>query len=234
MMTYLRYIFVLAVAISVSACAKDRAIGLAPTVEVTSLEELPAPRGDVSYLIGPQEKLEIEVIGAESLSGKFLTDVDGKLRFPFVGVVNVDGKSPSEAEQLIADQLRGKYLLDPQVRVMPEDFPIPTISVGGQVKKPGSFPATGKPTLLRAINQAEGLSEYAKQDDVLIFRTVAGQRYVGLYNLGAIARGNYPDPQLFPNDIVMVGDSPERRRLNTLLQIVPPLLTTALILILQR
>ncbi|WP_202189418.1 polysaccharide biosynthesis/export family protein [Blastomonas sp. CCH10-E1] len=209
-------------------------MGLAEDIEVTQLENLPAPRLDISYVIGPQEKLEIQVVGAESLSGTYLTDVDGDLAFPLIGNVKLDGRSPSEAAREIADRLRGRYLRDPQVRVIPEEFPEPTISVGGQVKKPGSYPATGRPTLLRAVNQAEGMTQYAKQSDVLVLRTVENQRYIGVYDIRAIQRGNYADPQLFPNDIVIVGDSPERRRLDLLLQLVPPLLTTATILIVQQ
>ncbi|MAF60321.1 MAG: polysaccharide biosynthesis/export family protein [Pseudomonadota bacterium] len=234
MVIILRNLLILGMAGLLASCAVDRSVGLAEDIEVTQLENLPAPRLDISYVIGPQEKLEIQVVGAESLSGTYLTDVDGDLAFPLIGNVKLDGRSPSEAAREIADRLRGRYLRDPQVRVIPEEFPEPTISVGGQVKKPGSYPATGRPTLLRAVNQAEGMTQYAKQSDVLVLRTVENQRYIGVYDIRAIQRGNYADPQLFPNDIVIVGDSPERRRLDLLLQLVPPLLTTATILIVQQ
>lgn len=216
-----------------SACAVDRSIGLAPGVQVTALEELPAPRGEISYSIGPQEKLAIDVVGAPSLSGTFLTDIDGNLAFPLIGTIDLAGKSPSEASELIADRLRGRFVLEPQVRVIPEEFPVPSISVGGQVKRPGSYPAVGRQTLLRAVNQAEGMTEFARVDDVLVFRTVNGQRYIGAYNMAAIERGNYADPVLYPNDIVVVGDSPERRRLETFLKLLPAFTTAAVILITQ-
>lgn len=234
MINYWRHLIIIGAAGALVSCATDRQVGLAPEVEVSALEELPPPRGEISYVVGPQEKLEIKVVGAETLSGTYLTDIDGQLAFPLIGVVNLEGRSPSEVAVLIADRLRGRYLLDPQVRVIPEQFPVPSISVGGQVKRPGSYPAVGRQTLLRVVNQAEGLTEYAKEDDVLILRTVDNQRYIGVYNIRAIQRGNYDDPQLFPNDIVMVGDSPERRRIDTLLQLLPPVLTTAAILISQR
>jgi polysaccharide export outer membrane protein len=229
-LTTRNFVFTIAL-LAVSGCATDRSVGLAPEVTLTALETLPPPRGEISYVIGPQEKLEIEVVGAETLSGTYLTDIDARLAFPLVGVLEFDGRTPAEAAVMIAERLRGRYLLDPQVRVIPEEFPVPSISVGGQVKRPGSYPAVGRQTLLRVINQAEGLAEYAQKDDVLILRTVDSERYIGVYNITAIERGNYPDPQLFPNDIVMVGDSIQRRRLDDFLQLLPPLLTTATILI---
>jgi polysaccharide export outer membrane protein len=233
MVSNLRHIVVLAAAGLTASCAYDRSVGLAPEIELTTLESLPAPRIETAYLIGPQEALQIEVVGAATLSGTYLTDVGGQLAFPLAGIVDVAGRSPTEAAQIIADKLRGQYLLDPQVRVIPKDFPAPSISIGGQVSKPGNYPAAGQPTLLRMVNLSGGLTDSARLDDVLILRTVANQRYIGVYNIGAIQRGNYPDPQLFPNDIVMVGDSPERRRLDILLQVLPPVITTAAILIAQ-
>ena len=225
-----RYLTVLTLAVLLAGCATDRTTGLSPEVELAALEKLPPPRGEIFYTIGPQEVLEIAVIGSEPLSGTYLTDEEGRLAFPLLGLLNVSGLSPSAASRMIADGLRGRYLNDPQVRVIPPDFPPPSISVGGQVKRPGSYPALSKQTLLRVVNQAEGLTEYAKHDDVLVMRTVAGQKYIGVYNIGAIQRGNYADPQLYPNDIVMVGDSPGRRRLDNILQFVPLLSSSAIII----
>lgn len=231
---FLRFLVSVMAMVLLSACAIDRSIGLAPGIQVTALEELPAPRGEISYVIGPQEKLAIDVVGAPSLTGTFLTDIDGSLAFPLIGTVDLMGKTPREASQKISDRLRGRYLLDPQVRVIPEDYPVPSISVGGQVKRPGDYPAVGRQTLMRAVNQAEGLTDYARVDDVLVFRTVDGQRYIGAYNLAAIRRGNYPDPMLYANDVVVVGDSPERRRLETILRLLPGLTTAAVLLITRR
>ena len=216
--------------IALSACATDRTVGLAEGIEVTQLEVLPEPRNDNLYTIGPQEVLEIEVVGSEELTGTFLTNAEGNIGFPLLGIVPLGDKSPGDAAKLIADGLRGRFIIDPQVRVIPAEFPPPSISVGGQVKLPGSYPAVGRPTLLRMVNEAQGLAEYAKLDDVLVLRTVDGQDYIGVYNLGAIQRGNYEDPLLYPNDIVMVGDSPGARRLDNILQFAP-VLSSAIILI---
>lgn len=230
-----RYLITLAVAGALAGCATtSRPIGLAPEVQLTTLEELPAPRGEISYTIGSQSELEIVVVGAESLSGTYLTDVDGKLMFPLIGTLDLEGRTPAEASQMIADRLRGTYVRDPQVRVIPEEFPVPSISVGGQVKKPGSYPAVGRQTLLKVVNYAEGLTEFAKDDDVLVLRTVGGQRYIGVYNLAAIQRGNYPDPQVYPSDVVMVGDSPQKRRLDQILKVIPAVLPAIAVLVATR
>ncbi|WP_196782026.1 hypothetical protein, partial [Salmonella enterica] len=66
-------------------------------------------------------------------------------------------------------------------------------------------------TLMRAVATAKGTTEFAKLDDVVIFRTVNGQKMAALYNLKAIRQGAYDDPEVFANDVVVVGDSPARR-----------------------
>lgn len=220
----------LAAAIALSGCATDRTYGSAPGIEIAQLEELPAPRIENLYVIGPQESLEIEVVGAERLSGTYLTDGLGRISFPLLGVLEIDGLAPSEAAQLIANSLRGTYLLNPEVRVLPSELPPRTVSVGGQVNKPGEYPVPVRQSLLRVVNQAGGLAEYANLQDVLVLRTVAGQRYIGAYNIQAIQRGNYADPTLYPNDVVIVGDSPARRRLDNILRFAPLLSTSAILI----
>lgn len=220
----------LALALVLPACSTTRTYGEAAQVEVTDLETLPRSQSAGVYRIGQQEILDITVVGSELLSSKFITDEAGRIDFPLVGSVNLMGQSPSGASRIIAESLRGQYVLNPQVIVIPEDLAESTFSVGGQVEKPGDYPIDENMTLLRAVAVAGGQGEYAKLDEVLVFREVAGQRYIGVYNLEAIQQGNYPDPQLFAEDLVMIGDSPSKRRLEAALQFVP-VLSTAVILI---
>lgn len=216
-----KHLLALMVPLALAGCAVDRSFGTASSVQVTDLAVLPEPIGENTYTIGPQEKIGITVAGAEDLSGEFLTDQNGDIVFPYLGKVAIGGKSPQDGADMIGAGLRGRIVIDPQVRIIPEKFVEPSISVGGEVEVPGSYAATGKPTLLKVINAARGLSDEAAKDDVLVMRTVDGQQYIAAYNLGAVARGNYPDPPLYANDIVMVGDSPARRRLETILGFAP-------------
>lgn len=220
----------LILAVTLAGCATDRTFGASPGIEIAELDDLPAPRAESLYVVGPQEALEIEVVGSERLSGKYLTDGDGRIVFPLLGLIELGGLAPNAAADLIAGNLRGRYLLDPQVRIIPEEIPLPTVSVGGQVNKPGEYTIYGKQSLLRVVNQAGGLAEYAQLDDVLVLRTVGGQRFIGAYNIQAIQRGNYSDPTVYPNDIVIVGDSPNRRRIDAILRFAPLLSTSAILI----
>ena len=212
MKIHLKSLFILAVSGAIlSACATSGPIGTASDVELTTLSELPANPSTPPYKVHPLESLEIAVFGSEILSGTYLADERGRINFPLIGVVETDGLTPAGVEEVIENRLRGQYILQPQVTVRPTKLPELTVSVGGEVKKPGTLLSSNSQTLLRAIYNAGGLSDYAKSEEVIVSRTVEGQKYIGVYNLTAIERGNYADPAIYPNDIISVGDSPSKR-----------------------
>ena len=200
---------------------------------------LPAPSGadlmaaTTPYRVGPLDKLVITVFGAPELSGSFQADAAGRLSLPLAGQVDAAGATPAELAALIAARLRGNYVRDPQVTVNLEESTNQVFTVDGQVTQPGSYPVIGSMSLMRAVAAAKGASEFARLDDVVVFRTVNGQSMAALYNLGAIRRGLYRDPQIYANDVIIVGDSKSRRLFQHMLQ-VAPLLTTPLVIALQR
>lgn len=227
----LKSLFILALSGAIlSACATSGPIGTASDIELTTLSELPANPAAASYQIRPLESLEIGVFGSEILTGTYLADERGRINFPLIGTVETAGLSPSGVEEAIENRLRGQYILNPQVTVRPTKAPELTVSVGGEVKKPGTFLSANSQTLLRAVYNAGGLSDYAKSEEVIVSRTVAGQKYIGVYNLTAIERGNYDDPAIYPNDVISVGDSPSKRFLQSVLAYVPLLTTTAILI----
>jgi polysaccharide biosynthesis/export protein len=225
---------------SLAGCAGPGALGGGQNIKVMSDTTLPPPtRADLfadsrPYLVGPFDKLTIDVFGIEELSQREVqTDASGRISFPLAGVVEAAGRTPGEIEDIIEDRLRNRFVRDPQVTVNLKETVSQVITVDGQVKEPGLYPVVGRMTLMRAVATAKGTAEFAKLDDVVIFRTVDGQQLAALYNLKAIRRGNYDDPEVFANDVVIVGDSTARRLFKDALQVVP-LLTTPLIIALQN
>ncbi|WP_120077627.1 polysaccharide biosynthesis/export family protein [Aurantiacibacter odishensis] len=212
------------------ACAStDRTYGTSGDIAVTSLTALPAPESTMPRF-SSMGIIEVTVAQDETLSGTYVIGENGMLDFPLIGEVAALGLSPTQLAAVIASRLSGEYVIDPSVTVNPINATPPAISIGGQVERPGNYPMAEATTLMRAINTAGGLGDYAREDDVLVFREVSGERYIGLYNLEAIMRGNLPDPELYDGDIVMVGDNPGERRLERILQILPAV-TSSLVLL---
>jgi polysaccharide biosynthesis/export protein len=218
--------------ITLVGCAGPRALG-SKSVDLTVVPgALPPPeRIDLfeqnrPYLIGPFDKLVIDVFGIEELSHKEVqTDAGGRISFPLAGVIEAAGRSPGELEKILEERLRAGFVRDPQVTVNLKETVSQVITVDGEVKEPGLYPVVGRMTLMRAVATAKGTAEFARLDDVVIFRSVNGKKFAGLYNLKAIRRGYYDDPEVFANDVVVVGDSAARRIFKDALQVLPVIVT---------
>lgn len=232
--------------LALSACGGGRPIGPLQTASGPSSNitvetgDLPHPRaGDFTsqysdYIIGPFDVLEIGVFGVEGLEPRnYRTDASGQFSFPLLGTVDAGGITPAELRRQITMGLRANFIRDPQVTVNLKETTSRVVTVAGQVARPGPYPVLGKMTLIRAVATAGGMSEFAKQDEVIILRDVNGQRYAGVYNLDAIQRGNYGDPEVFANDVVIVGDSPQRRLVRDLVGGAPAIVAPLLVALTQ-
>lgn len=234
---------IVSLCILAAGCVKTPPFAVSPTGEtavvVPAAGALPAPMSadmlgvNRPYLIGSNDALIVDVFGVEGMQGREVrVDSGGLLAFPLAGTINAAGKSPADLSAELSQRL-STYIRDPQVTVTVKEAVSQRVTVDGQVREPGVYPIGGGATLMTAIATAKGLGEFAKLDDVVIFRTVGGERMAGLYNLGAIRRGYYADPEVFSQDIIIVGDSPARRWFRDVLQ-VAPLLTSPIIVALQN
>lgn len=226
--------------IALSACA-DRTPPIQSSERLTLLEgatALPAPeRGDLTAppraaLIGPLDTIEVDVFSVPELSREIQVDASGGIAMPLIGMIDAGGKTAGELAREIEHALRGRYVREPQVTVNIRSSVSQVVTVDGQVVEPGLYPVTNQMTLLRTVASAKGLTEFAREDDVVILRTVEGRKLAGLYNISAIRRGVYDDPPVYANDVVIVGDSPQRRLFRDLVQL-SPLLAAPLLAVLQ-
>ena len=229
----------LCLVLTVTACGSPEPIvssGQLTVVEGSA--ELPPPdRGDLTAadrpaLIGPLDTIEIDVFGSPDLRREMQVDASGRIAMPLAGTVDARGKTAEELAQAVEAALRARYVRDPQVTVNIKSSVSQVVTIDGQVVEPGLYPVTNQMTLMRVVASAKGFSEFARQEDVVILRTVGDQRMAGLYNVAAIRRGAYDDPPIYANDVIIVGDSPQRRLFRDFVA-VSPLLAAPLIAVLQ-
>lgn len=174
----------------------------------------------------------VDVFNVPDLSRELQVDASGRIAMPLVGTVDARGKTAGELAAAVEAALRGRYVRSPEVTVNIKSSVSQVVTVDGQVGEPGLYPVTNQMTLMRAIASAKGLSEFARADDVVILRTVSGRRMAGLYNISAIRRGMYEDPPIYANDVIVVGDSPQRRLFRDVVSLAP-LLAAPVIALLQ-
>lgn len=226
----------LAAALLISGCADDSLVGR-PELGIVDGQSFPPPtRQDQilelrGYVVGPFDKLSIDVFGLPELSRTLQVDASGQIAMPLIGSINAAGKTPVELGRDITERLRGRYVRNPEVAVNAETIS-QTYTVDGQVDEPGNYPVTGRMTLIKAVASAKGLTPYAKTDYIIVFRQVDNKNLAALYDLRAIRRGIYPDPEIFANDVIVVGESSSSRIFSQVIT-SGALLTAPLVAVLQ-
>jgi protein involved in polysaccharide export with SLBB domain len=123
------------------------------------------------YHLGPDDALGISVYREDELNRNVRVSSDGYISFPLLGKVQVEGLTVPELEDRLTEGLK-RYLKKPQVTVFIQEYS--TITVTGQVNKPGSYPLRGKLTVIEAIGLAEGFTKIAARNDVRILRVESG------------------------------------------------------------
>ncbi len=127
----------------------NEALMMSAVTQQTPLEE--------SYLIGPEDLLDIEAYNVEELKKTVRVNSQGDIALPLVGILNIKGLTTAEAEQLIAKKL-DKYVQETVVTVFVREYKSQRISVIGAVKKSQVFAITGQRYLLDMLLMADGLA----------------------------------------------------------------------------
>ncbi len=160
--------------------------------------------------MGPENLLQIDVhYGKDGLiSQKVRVSSKNQITFPLIGEVDVNGLTVSELETKLYTLLEKDYLVNPQVNVVIEEYS--TVSVMGEVKKPGSYPIKGRLTVVEAVSLAEGFTKIASPNRTKIIRTNAdGTKTEIPVRLADIMRGGRQKSNinLQGGDVVVVAES---------------------------
>ena len=161
--------------------------------------------------LGPGDVVKISVYGSPDLTLETRVSEDGNISYPLIGQVAVGGLSAVAAEKKIATMLEsGGYLKQPQVNLIVTALQSQTVSVLGQVNRPGRYPVEGKRSLMDMLALAGGISTEGG-DKVSLIRTRNGQTTRDEIDLVQLMRsGQLGDDQLVAgSDVVFVERAPK-------------------------
>lgn len=230
----------MAMSLSLAACADPPALVGRPDLTIIPQDTTLPPPATVdliaeprAYVIGPLDRLSVDVYGIPELSRNVQVDASGRIAMPLIGSLEASGRTPAVLGSEIAQRLGSRYVRNPQVTVNLTETVSQVVTVEGAVRTPGLYTVSGRMTLIRAIARAEGTTEFARENYVVVFRRVNNKDMAALYDLRAIKQGMYADPEIYANDVVLVGESGARRIFRDVVA-VSPLLAAPLVAILNR
>jgi len=194
--------------LALAACQSARPTSLPQGAAAYQVVPEAQPLPTVARPLRPGDSIAVAVFREPELgAAKLVLDSLGNVQLPLLGEVTAGGKTPAELSQTISQRLGARYLRRPQVTVALLDSVALSMSVEGQVKSPGVFPVGPNETLLTSLARAGSPGQTAKLDEVVVFRTINGQRMGAVFDLQQIRIGAAPDPQILDGDTIVVGYS---------------------------
>ena len=179
-----------------------------------SLTALEFPKPDTvnrgvsnEYRIGEGDVLQINVWGEPTASvNGVVVRPDGKVTMPLVKDISVTGLTPAEAEKAITEQI-SKQIKAADVTVIVNQINSKKIFVvGGGVQREGPLNYTYRMTIMQALSEAGGLSDYAKRKKIYVLRNESGRQYQLKFDYDAVLKGEHMELNipLIPSDILVV------------------------------
>jgi polysaccharide biosynthesis/export protein len=138
-------------------------------------------------------------------------DGEGRITYPFIGVMKVGGLTPAEVEQAIAAGLEQKNVLRrPQVSVSLLSYRSQQIAVLGHVNRPGPYVLDMDYTVSGALAQAGGVGPSGAETAVLsrIEAGVVRNIEVDLVQMFRPGATRAQDVRVLPGDVIFVHRAP--------------------------
>ena len=160
-----------------------------PTAAVTTAKD------DPNYVIGPQDVLDISVWKEPELTRTVPVRPDGKISMPLLNDVPAAGLTPS---QLTAQLTAGlsKFMNSPQVTVIITQVSSQRIYLLGEVGRAGAYLLIPGMTVLQAISNGGGLTQFANRAKIYVLRQENGKQEKYFFNYKDVLNGKHTDQNL--------------------------------------
>lgn len=163
--------------------------------------DVPAP-----YRFGPGDRVRVQFLLTPEVNETVLVAPDGSISLRVAGRVEAAGRTTAELERAVTEASR-RNLTQPIVTTALEEAGASVAYIGGQVRRAGAYPLTGRRGIAEMVTLAGGLEESARMDQVVLIRRAPNDRpMLRTVNLQAFLSGQdlSGDVPLMAGDIVFV------------------------------
>lgn len=175
--------------------------GQTPTPPQTAQDLL----SEQEYRIGPGDVLQISVWKNDALSRTVPVRPDGKISMPLLNDVQAGGVTPMELRDVLIKKLT-EYISTPEVSVIVSEPHSFTVSVIGEVPKPGRYALRGRTTVLDMLAMAGGFSQFSARTRIFVLRPdgKTQKRIPFNYNKAVAAEAEQENFYLRSGDILVI------------------------------
>tara|TARA_B100001059_G_scaffold57050_1_gene52254 strand:- start:133606 stop:136263 length:2658 start_codon:yes stop_codon:yes gene_type:complete len=155
-----------------------------------------------SYILGPEDSLELQLFGKENTSYELAVNRDGSISLPEIGTINVSGMRFNQARELITERVQNAKIGVNAAVTMGQLRTI-NIIIAGEAKQPGVYAVSALTTVTQALFVAGGVSDIGSLRHIKVNRAGKTLANVDLYEL--LLKGNaITDVNLQHGDVVFV------------------------------
>ena len=156
-----------------------------------------------SYVVGPGDKVFIDVYGASQKSEQLQVSPDGTIQVTGYGPIHIGGLSVAQANARIKETLGSRYKSS-EVRLTVGQTRTISVNIMGEVAAPGTYTLSAFATVFHALYMAGGVNGIGTLRNIKVFRGGRQVTSVDLYDyiLNGKLTGNV---RLADNDVIMVG-----------------------------
>jgi polysaccharide export outer membrane protein len=182
-----------------------KALSLLALLMLLAVPAIPAFAEEEEFTIAAGDVLQVTVWKEDGMDREIVVLPDGSITFPLVGSLNIKDKTPQEVQDLIKEKLK-KFIPDASVVVVVKAALGHSVSVIGQVQKPGEFIMGHHFTVMQALSQAGGLTPFANENGIIILRHNEGKEISIPFPYKDIIDGDKLDKNitLKPGDVIVV------------------------------
>ena len=191
-------------AVSAASAQVPSPRGAIPAARATALANSNALDTAVEYQIGPEDVLDISVWKNPELSRTVPVRPDGKVSLPLLNDFRAAGLTPSDLREQLVARL-SEFVPTPEVSVIVREVHSRKVAVVGAVKTAGRYELKSPMTVLEAIALAQGFTDFAARDRIVVLRQSGGTTTRIPFNYRKIADGMEQENFFVrPGDIVVV------------------------------
>ena len=122
------------------------------------------------YNMNAGYNLQIQVMGHGDLTGTNIVRTDGKLDYPLIGTVEIEGKTIDGLTQELKERL-AEYIVNPLITINIAKMGTTRVFVLGEVQRAGLHELTKSHRALDAIGAANGFTDKAAKKKVYLIRS---------------------------------------------------------------